>query len=520
MDTETKIEVTSESQELYDGIDFTKLRTKEIEKIKSDGKNPYPHKFEVTHSFIDIIAKYSDTNAGSHVETDLVSVAGRVMTIREASKKLYFMTVVSNGNSLQYLANLLHYGDKDNFRSVMCSISRGDIVGVKGFPGKSKNGELSVIVKELVLLTPCLRDIPKNILGIKDEEIRIRKRYLDLLVNTESRKPFIIRNQVFNYIRNYLTNSGFMEVQTPVLSSTAGGASAKPFVTYSNDLKQDMFMRIAPELYLKELVVGGFDKVFEIGPQFRNESLDASHSFEFYSLECYEAYADYTDMMKLCEKMLSGLTHNIHQTFELVYRPLNSDTDITINFKPPYRRIDFISEIEKCTGTTLPTDFTTKESNQFLQDLCNKFKVDCAEPRTSARLLDKLAGKLLEPQCLNPTFIINYPLVMSPLAKWHREKPHLTERFELFVAGFEVANAYTELNDPSVQRKTFEDQMISKAQGDDEAQDIDETFINSLEFGLPPCGGLGWGLDRIVMLMSNRNKIRDVVYFPAMRSIA
>jgi lysyl-tRNA synthetase, class II len=393
----------------------------------------------------------------------------------------------------------------------MRNIARGDYVGIYGFVGKTKMGELTIIAREMVVLTPCLRELSGTKFGLKDDEMRARKRYIDLIINRESRDPIIIRSKVLKYIRNYLDSLDFIEVQTPIISHQAGGASAKPFITHYNDLKTDMVMRVAPELYLKQLVVGGLDRVYEIGQQFRNESIDTSHNPEFVSLEFYMAYADYNDLMDICEDMLSKLVLQINGSYLVKY------DDKVIDFKPPYKRLDIVKEIEKGTNTKLPDDLGSEEANKILLELCDKFNVECRSPKTNARLLDKLAGKFVENQFINPTFLINHPLVMSPLAKWHRDNPFLTERFELFVNGFELANAYTELNDPTIQRKTFEDQMKAKASGDDEAQPIDENYIEALEYGLPPTGGFGMGIERLIMVLSNRQRIKDVICFPMLK---
>jgi lysyl-tRNA synthetase class 2 len=392
-------------------------------------------------------------------------------------------------------------------------IHRGDIVGVRGFAGKSLKGELSIYALELKLLTPCLRFLPKLAFGLTDPEIRARKRYFDLIANHDVREVFITKSKIFGQIRKYLDDRGFIEVHTPILSLNAGGASAKPFVTHHNDLDQSMFLRIAPELYLKQLVVGGLNRVYELGPQFRNESIDPSHNPEFSSLEFYMAYADYNDLFTMCEELFATIVSAIHGTLKVKYKPLNRD-EITIDFTPPYRRLDMIPELERRTGTAFPKDLSSDSTREFLDDLCTTLHVECGAPRTTARLIDKLVSHFIEPDCQNPTFIMNQPLVMSPLAKQHRDFPQLTERFELFIAGMELANAYTELNDPQIQRLRFEEQAKAKNLGDDEAQTIDEPFLDSLEYGLPPTGGFGLGIERLDMLMTNRNTIRDVITFP------
>jgi lysyl-tRNA synthetase class 2 len=406
-----------------------------------------------------------------------------------------------------------------DFINTVTNISRGDIIGITGIAYRTKQGELSIVATNIQVLSPCLHLLPMSHFGIKDQELQQRCRYLQFIVNPSDKQSFLMRSKVIKFLRNYLDNKDFLEVQTPILTPQAGGASARPFETYHNDLHMNMVLRIAPELYLKQLIVGGFHhRVYEIGPQFRNESIDQSHNPEFYSLEYYMSYADYNDMMTMAEEIFSGMALVFKGNMKVKCSQFKTGEEVEIDFTPPYRRIDFVSEIEKLSGKTLPQDFSTQEANKFLSDLCEEFEIECRYPRTTARLLDKLAGHFIEPQCINPTFVINHPLIMSPLAKWHRSNSNLTERFEMFIMGYEFCNSYTELNDPLIQRATFENQMKDKVSGDLEAQPIDETFVNSLEFGLPPTGGFGLGVDRTAMLFSNVTKIQDVILFPTMKT--
>lgn len=501
--------------------------SKNVLELKQNGVNPYPHEFRVTSNVRSLCEKYNDIAPGTHLEQDIVRVAGRLEAKRESSKKLRFYTIVQDGSNIQIMANYKYYKFDDSmteedkgkkFVSDTGSISRGDIIGVVGFIGKSQKGELSVFPSEIQILSRCLRVIPSTHFGLKDEETRARKRYLDLLVNPSSRQVFLTRNKIIQYIRNFLNSLNFLEVQTPILTPQAGGATAKPFMTHHNDLDMEMALRIAPELYLKQLIVGGFDRVFEIGCQFRNESIDRTHSPEFTSLEFYMAYTDYNQLMTMAEELFSGIVMSLFGTLKVQCAKFDGTGQIEVDFTTPFKRFDFVEEIENGCGEKLPADLGSEEANVVLSRICDTFGVKCQAPRTNARLLDKLAGHFIEVKCHNPSFIINHPLVMSPLAKWHRSNPFLTERFELFIMGYEFANAYTELNDPFVQRKTFEDQMVAKASGDDEAQQIDETFINALEYGMPPTGGFGVGIDRLVMLLTQSVKIQDVILFPAMRN--
>jgi lysyl-tRNA synthetase class 2 len=360
----------------------------------------------------------------------------------------------------------------------------------------------------------------KGSFGLKDQETRYRQRYLDLIMNDNVRNTFLARTKIINFIRKFLNDRRFLEVETPMMNMIPGGAAAKPFVTFHNDLKMTLFMRIAPELYLKELVVGGLDRVYEIGKQFRNEGIDLTHNPEFTTCEFYMAYADYYDLMNMTEEMISGMVKEICGGYKVQYHPNGPEQPpVEIDFTPPFQRISLIDGLEKYAGVKVPADLASEETRLFLVKCCEEKGVVCTPPQTTSRLLDKLVGEFIEPKCINPTFITDHPEIMSPLAKYHRSIPGRTERFELFVNTKEVCNAYTELNNPAVQRERFEQQAKDRERGDDEAQLIDNNFIASLEYGLPPTGGWGMGIDRMTMFLSDHNNIKEVILFPAMKPI-
>ncbi|GAB2291256.1 hypothetical protein Dimus_025513 [Dionaea muscipula] len=550
-----------------DDMDPTKYnehRLRTLATLKEAGINPYPHKFFVSMNIPEYIKKYGGLNNGDHLEDMQVSLAGRIMSKRTSSTKLFFYDLHDRGAKIQVMADARSSElDETEFYKLHSSVKRGDIVGVTGFPGKTKRGELSIFPKSLVVLSHCLHMMPRQKAGpenankseiwvpgntrnpetyvLKDQETRYRQRYLDLMLNLEVRQIFNTRAKIISYIRRFLDSLDFLEVETPMMNMIAGGAAARPFVTHHNELNMTLYMRIAPELYLKELVVGGLDRVYEIGKQFRNEGIDLTHNPEFTTCEFYMAFADYNDLMELTEQMLSGnsvplkflrlfysgsfymvdlagMVKELTGGYIVKYHANGLDKDpIEIDFTPPFRRIDMIEELEKIANLSIPKDLSSEEANKYLADACLKYDIKCPAPQTTTRLLDKLVGHFLEETCVNPSFIINHPEIMSPLAKWHRSKPGMTERFELFINKHEVCNAYTELNDPVVQRQRFAEQLKDRQSGDDEAMALDEGFITALEYGLPPTGGWGLGIDRLTMLFTDSQNIKEVLLFPAMK---
>ena len=503
---------------------YFEIRSRAIQKLReSHEPNPYPHKFHVNYDIRNFEKDFGHLKTGEHKKETEVSFGGRIYNKRASGANLCFYDVRAEGTRIQIMCQSQENTSDKSFADQHELLRRGDIIGIKGYPGRTAprnrdEGELSLFAQEVTLLTPCLHQLPDEYYGFKDQEQRHRKRYLDLIMNDNTRNTFITRSKMVSYIRRYFDERDFIEVETPMMNAIAGGATAKPFKTYHNDLDMELFMRIAPELYLKQLIVGGLERVYEIGRQFRNEGIDLTHNPEFTTCEFYQAFADVYDIMDLTEDLVSNLVKHVTGGYQTQFHTQHGEV-YEVNWAKPWKRIEMIPALEEACGEKFPPGDTlhTKEANEFLKRMLKKTNVQCSPPLTNARMLDKLVGEFIEERCINPTMITGHPQMMSPLAKYHRESPGLCERFEAFVCKKEIVNAYTELNDPFDQRLRFEEQANQKDQGDDEAQLIDETFCNALEFGLPPTGGWGMGIDRMVMFLADHYSIKEVLTFPFMK---
>ena len=485
-----------EIMEEQDLNEILRVRREKLAELTRAGKNPYElTKFEKTHSSREVIEGYDA------LEGKTVTVAGRIVSRRIMGKAAFCHILDGEGRIQLYVRT----GDVPDFEAFK-GFDVGDVVGATGFVFKTRTGEVSVHASDIVLLSKSLQPLPEKYHGLKDPDLRYRQRYVDLIANPEVKEIFVTRSRVITAIREVLDGKGFVEVETPILNTIAGGATARPFVTHHNTLDIDMFMRIAPELYLKRLIVGGFERVYELGRMFRNEGMDIKHNPEFTMIELYQAYADYNDMMDLTEEIYSHVIDKVTQKYEIRYG------DLELNLKPPYVRLTMQDAVKKYAGV----DFSKGDTPELRAELGKK-GVEGAKTASWGDLLYKTFDEFVEEKLIQPTFVTDYPVEVSPLAKKKKSDPRLTERFEFFIGAREMGNAYSELNDPIDQKGRFEAQAKLREKGDDEAQMTDDDFVTALEYGMPPTGGLGLGIDRLVMLLTDSYSIRDVILFPTMK---
>lgn len=481
-------------------LDLRGIRLEKLRKLQEQGKNPYVHeKYERSHKATEILEKYDD------LEGKVVSIAGRLMSKRKMGKASFINLLDSTGNIQAYVRQD-RIGD-ESFED-FSTFDIGDIIGVKGEVFKTKTGEISVKADEVVLLTKTLQTLPEKHHGLKDKELRYRQRYVDLIVNPEVKDVFFKRNQIIRGIRSYLDGHGYLEVETPILTTVAGGANARPFLTHHNTLGIDMQLRIANELFLKRLIVGGIDRVYEMGKMFRNEGIDYNHNPEFTSIELYAAYEDYEYMMHLTEDLIEKLCLELHGTTEIMYK------ENLINFKTPWARVSMHESVEKKTGVNFYAIDDLEEAKRIAKE---DLQLEVEPFMNFGHLVELAFEEFCEEDLVQPTFVMHHPVEISPLAKKSSVNPRVTNRFEAFVNCFEIANGFSELNDPVDQRERFEDQVRMKEEGDDESHPMDEDFLNAIEVGLPPTGGLGIGVDRIIMLLTQQTSIRDIIFFPTMK---
>jgi lysyl-tRNA synthetase class 2 len=481
-----------------DGI--TEQRREKLRKIRSLGIDPFPHRYHRSHTNKEAIDLFERDDCAPQI-----SLAGRIMAYRTMGKATFLDVRDSSGKIQAYFrSNLL--GDK---YELLNELDIGDIIGMSGEMFRTHSGEVTLKVKDFAILSKSLQPLPEKWHGLTDVEKRYRQRYLDLISSEEVNRIFTVRSRAIAAIRRFLDGRGFIEVETPVLHPAAGGALARPFTTHHHALNQNLYLRIATELYLKRLVIGGFDKVYEIGRIFRNEGISTKHNPEFTMLESYEAYADYNNVMSMTEELVSYVTKNVLRKTKVSY------AGTTIDFTPPWRRVTLQDAVrEQCK-----IDFLEHADYDSLRDAIQHYGLKVDDSPSWGKLLDKLFSTYVEPHLIQPTFIMDYPVELSPLAKRNPDDKRLVERFEAFAGGMEIANAFTELNDPIEQRERFQEQEKLRALlGDEEAERVDEDFLLALEYGMPPTGGLGVGIDRLVMLLTDQQSIREVILFPQLRT--
>lgn len=489
----------SSTEELQDMNEILRVRRAKLAELQSNDKDPFRIvKYEVTHGTQYIVENFES------MEGQKVSVAGRLMSKRGMGKAS-FCDVQDRDGRIQLYIKLDEIGAEtyEDFKK----FDIGDIVGVQGEVFKTHKGEISIKVSHIILLSKSLQPLPEKWHGLKDVDMRYRQRYVDLIVNPDVRKTFIIRSKIIKAIRKFLDDRGFLEVDTPLLNTIAGGATAKPFITHHNTLDLDLYLRIAPELYLKRLIVGGLEKVYELGRMFRNEGMSVKHNPEFSMMEIYEAYTDYKGMMELSEGLISTIAQEVLGTMKINYQ--GTEIDLT----PPWNRMTMIEAVNKYTGI----DFDTISDDEEAYRIAKEKGLRMEGKLRKGEILNLMFEEFVEEHLVQPTFIYDYPVEVSPLTKRKPGRPELTERFEIFTLIGEMGNAYSELNDPIDQKGRFVDQMKKRDAGDEEANMMDDDFITALEYGMPPTGGLGIGIDRLMMLLTDSYSIRDVLLFPTMK---
>jgi lysyl-tRNA synthetase class 2 len=477
--------------------DLLAIRRAKLESLRAAGVDPFPHEFDGVEPIDGVRAAHADLEAGAETDTHH-RVAGR-LAARRGQGKMAFLDLVDRSGRIQLQARVDVLGAEAMQR--LLSLDLGDLIGVDGTAFSSRRGELTLRIDAFTLLAKSLRPPPEKHHGLTDVETRFRQRELDLMANEETRAVFITRARVISAVRRFLDDEGFIEVETPVLQPLYGGASARPFVTHHNALDRDLYLRIATELYLKRLIVGGLERVYELGKNFRNEGIDTTHNPEFTMIEWYEAYADYLDVAQRTERLIAAVAQAVGYTGEY-------------DFESPWRRETLAGSIQDRTGI----DILALRDRDALAAAMRERGMRAPDEDGWPALVDELVTKHVEPTLIQPTFLLDYPVELSPLAKAHRSEPGLVERFEAYVGGMEIANAFTELNDPDDQRRRFEAQKRLAVAGDEEAQPYDESFVQALEHGMPPTGGIGIGIDRLVMVMTGLRSIREVVLFPALRT--
>jgi len=470
-------------------------RVKKLKALEAAGTNAYPYGYKRTHYSQEVKDNYDK------LEGKQVSVAGRVLTARSFGK-LVFATIQDTRGRIQLMAHELPAEALKSFEA----IDAGDWVGARGKVAKTKKGEVSVDVAEWVMLAKSLRELPEKFHGLTDTELRYRKRHLDLIANPEVRKIFESRAKIISFARAFFDSRGYLEVETPILQTVYGGAAAKPFVTHHNALESDVYLRIANELYLKRLVIGGIEKVYEFSKDFRNEDIDSRHNPEFTQVEFYSALEDYEDYARLVEELLPGLAKAVHGKHSFEYQGRE------LSFKPPFERVSLVTAIKKESGV----DVLSWKGDADALRAAEKLKLKVSQP-TRGHVVDALFDEFVQPKLWNPAFVMDYPVYMCPLTKVKRGEPRLAERFELFIAGQECGNCYSELTNPLVQRKMFEEQAKARKKGDEEAQPMDEEFLEAIESGMPPTAGMGIGIDRLTMILTNQASIKEVILFPSVK---